>query len=285
MASSKSLEPILRPLLRSSRPHRSRYICAPCLHNQQQQQQIATRTQQRHASSTTAATTTGQVTRQTRSVPDPTPFVPNVETFLKLIGRDLSSQSSKIPSWNSLFTSSSEQLKDFGIEPARTRRYLLRWREKFRNGIYGPGGDFQFVKDGVAHLKIVELPSLTKSNNNTKANKDTAEYASTSHTPGTVKLVLNVPANSDTYVLAPSQKSPKDLKKPVGFKIRNQRAIAGPFAVPLKGSHGAAATVSVAEGMWEDRRGKKVYGGERRRAEVLHKLGVAEHRKAIGTAR
>ena len=76
-----------------------------------------------------------------------------------------------------------------------------------------------------------------------------------------------------------------DLRKPKEYKVVNGRAISGPFALPVKGTMGGVAEVKVQEGMWEDKLGKKVYGGERRRAEILHKLGVEEHRKAIGTAR
>src|ERR1700749_4146371 len=75
-------------------------------------------------------------------IPSPTPFVPDVPTFLKLIGRELSKHASKIESWEELFTLNSSQLKERGIDPPRLRRYLLRWREKFRHGEYGIGGDF-----------------------------------------------------------------------------------------------------------------------------------------------
>jgi len=36
-------------------------------------------------------------------------------------------------------------------------------------------------------------------------------------------------------------------------------------------SNGSAALIKVQEGMWEDKRGQKVDGGERRRAEVRAK--------------
>ena len=93
-----------------------------------------------------------------RPIPQPTPFIPDAPTFLKAIGRGLSAHASKIPSWDALFTLSSSQLKDLGIEPARTRRYLLHWREKFRNGEFGVGGDCRFVQDGVAELRVVDVP-------------------------------------------------------------------------------------------------------------------------------
>ncbi|KAK7757324.1 telomere length regulation protein [Diatrype stigma] len=97
------------------------------------------------------------------TVPSPTPFVPDVATFLKLIGRGLSAHASKFPSWEALFTLSSEQLKELGIEPPRTRRYLLQWRQRFRQGIFGIGGEIQYVEpDGTAELRVLEVPSRKK---------------------------------------------------------------------------------------------------------------------------
>lgn len=118
-----------------------------------------------------------------------------------------------------------------------------------------------------------------------RQNASDAAYSSTSATPGLTKLVVNVPEGSDSFVLAQGQQGTTDLKKPVGFKLKDGRVISGPYAVPIKGTNGSGAVVKIVEGMWEDRLGKKVFGGERRRAETLHKLGVAEHRKQAGTAR
>ena len=92
-------------------------------------------------------------------IPPQTPFVPDLQTFLTLIGRNLSQYSSKIPTWEALFSLTSPQLKELGIEPPRSRRYLLRWREKFRNGEYGIGGDLKSVENAQAELRIVEVPS------------------------------------------------------------------------------------------------------------------------------
>ena len=169
---------------------------------------------------------------------------------------------------------SSDEFKDAGIEPARTRRYLLRWRQKFRNGDYGVGGDFKHVRDGMAELRVCEVPSAATTNT----------YVSATQTPGLTKIVLNVPNGSAGYKVQPGQTT-SDLKKPKDYKLVNGHVISGPFALPVKGSHGGVVQVKIQEGMWEDRLGQKVFGGERRRAETLHKLGVAEHRKAVGTAR
>lgn len=65
-------------------------------------------------------------------VPHPNDNVPDVETFLKKIGRQCEQHASKFESWEQLFNARSEELKDLGIEPARTRRYIVRWRETFR---------------------------------------------------------------------------------------------------------------------------------------------------------
>ncbi|KAK3197029.1 hypothetical protein GRF29_1536g312454 [Pseudopithomyces chartarum] len=93
-----------------------------------------------------------------RPAPKPTPFIPDHTSFLTAIGRGLSAHAAKIPSWEALFTLSSHQLKELGVEPARSRKYLLHWREKFRNGEYGIGGDCQHVTDGVAELKLMVAP-------------------------------------------------------------------------------------------------------------------------------
>ncbi|KIX00231.1 uncharacterized protein Z518_10370 [Rhinocladiella mackenziei CBS 650.93] len=212
---------------------------------------------------------------QNGRVPPPTPFVPDVATFLKLIGRDLSNHASKIQSWEELFTLTSPQLKERGIEPPRTRRYLLHWREKFRKGDFGIGGDFQYVKDGVAELRVVEVPSLKK---DPQTGKPVSGPVTIGRSPGMQKLIVNVPNGSTTYKLLPGQTT-ADLKKPKGFKLINGYIISGKNAYPMKGAHGSGVTLEATEGLWEHKRGHKVFGGERRRAEVLHKMRLEENRK------
>lgn len=92
------------------------------------------------------------------------------------------------------------------------------------------------------------------------------------------KLIVNVPNGETTYALLPGQTT-ADLKKPHGFGLKNGYVIMGRHVKPMPGTHGSGATVSVVEGLWEHKRGKKVFGGERRRAEVLHKMRVEENRK------
>ncbi|KAJ5664757.1 hypothetical protein N7462_011570 [Penicillium macrosclerotiorum] len=203
------------------------------------------------------------------SVPSPTPFVPDVPTFLALIGREMSKHASKIPSWEQLFTSNSNQLREFGIEPARQRRYLIRKREKFRNGLYGPGGDLDQVVDGVAQLRVVEIPVEA-------ADAEQKQGASSATlTPGMKKTIVNLAPGVTEY-----KHNPFDpLKKFAHMKIYSSSKIRGPFLKPVKGSHGSAATIAVQEGMWEDKRGQKVDGGERRRVEVRARMRLEERRK------
>ncbi|KAK3997481.1 IGR protein motif-domain-containing protein [Cladorrhinum sp. PSN332] len=182
-------------------------------------------------------------------IPKPIPFVPNVETFLTLIGRGLKSHASKFPSWESLFSLNSDQLRELGLEPPRSRRYLLRWRDKFRRGEYGPGGDLRYVDNGVAELKVREVvknPTLK------------------------LRYAVNVPIGK-----SPEDLSKEDLVFPQGYRVRGTDTIVGPHALPIKGG---GARLQAAEGMWEDKRGHKVDGGERRRAEVRFKRGVAERK-------
>jgi hypothetical protein len=213
-------------------------------------------------------------------VPDPTPFVPDHTTFLTLIGRQLSKHASKFDSWNQLFTLSSPQLKEMGIEPARSRRYLLHWREKFRKGEFGIGGDLKYVQDGVGELRVVEVPALQKRDGIRPEAEPLATTApvSPAMSPGMTKLILNVPAGVTTYKLEDGE-STADLKKAKGVKLHQGHTIVGPYVQPQKGSNGSVATLKVQEGLWEHRRGHKVDGGERRKAEVRFKRRVEERKK------
>ena len=207
-------------------------------------------------------------------VPPPTPFVPNVETFLSLIGRGMSKHASKLPSWDKLFTLSSAELRELGIEPARQRRYLLRKREKFRNGQYGVGGDLENVVDGVAQLRVVEVPYESTTGSTQITNSASLSSSATS-TPGMRKVIVNTSPDATDY----KHDSSKPLKKFEHMKIHNGSIIKGPFVQLIKGTNGSAALIKVQEGMWEDKQGHKVDGGERRRAEVRAKKRIEERRK------
>ncbi|KAL2000589.1 hypothetical protein VTN02DRAFT_2874 [Thermoascus thermophilus] len=210
------------------------------------------------------------------SVPSPTPFVPDVQTFLTLIGRDMSKHASKLSSWEQLFTLSSAELRDLGIEPARQRRYLLRQRERFRKGQYGPGGDLEHVVDGVAQLRVVEVPAEPRNTDGGDGKSTSTVTASATLSPGMKRAIVNLPPDATEYKHDPS----KTLKKYAKMKIHNGFMIKGPFLQPIKGTNGSAALIKVQEGMWEDKQGHKVDGGERRRAEVRAKRRSEERRKA-----
>ncbi|CAK4034558.1 Hypothetical predicted protein [Lecanosticta acicola] len=217
-------------------------------------------------------------------IPKPTPFVPDPTAFLTLIGRNMSAHAAKIPSWEALFSLSGQQLKASGIEPARARRYLMWWRERFRNGIMGIGGDLKEVKDGIAELRIAEIP-------NEKL------HATISQDEGMKKVVVNVPP---TVVLPedPANPRPKERKKNVlealappmrmspkqahvvkGMKIVQGSTIGGTGVEYVKG-HQGVAKLRVQEGLWEQKRGRKIDGGERRRAMVRFKRRATERKNS-----
>lgn len=207
------------------------------------------------------------------SIPQPTPFVPDVPTFLSLIGREMSKHAGKFTSWDSLFSLSSAELRELGIEPARQRRYLIRQREKFKNGIYGPGGDLDVVVDGAAQLRVVEVPaesSMTEADNV----NSTLPAASATLSPGMRKVIVNIAPDADKYEYKPGD----PIKKYAHIKVHQGTSVKGPYIQILKGTNGSAALMKAVEGMWEDRRGQKVDGGERRRAEVRAKKRSAERK-------
>ena len=168
-----------------------------------------------------------------KPVPQPTPFVPDVATFLKLIGRELPQHASKFPTWESLFLNKSLTLRNSGIEPARARRYLLWWRERYRRGDFGYGGDLTEIIDGMAELRVAERDGK--------------------------KIVVNSrPGDSATDL--------EDRKIGIeGIRILQPGVLSGPYLQTVKGSNGAVAMLKVQEGLWEVRRGQKVKGGERKR--------------------
>nr|POE51660.1 protein fyv4, mitochondrial [Quercus suber] len=195
------------------------------------------------------------------TAPKPTPFVPDAPTFLTLIGRNMSAHASKIPSWEALFSLTSAQLKEAGVEPARARKYLLWWRERFRQGTIGIGGDCAHVKDGVAELRITEVDSGR---------------------PADAKATLTKGAGRRRVVVNTRSKEDGGDETQMGTVIGQVRiaqgfAIAGRGIQALQGEVGAAR-LQVQEGLWEQKQGHKVDGGERRRAEVRYKRKVAEKR-------
>ena len=153
----------------------------------------------------------------------------------------------------------SPQLKELGIEPPRLRRYLIHWRDKFRLGSFGPGGDIKHVEDGKAKLAITEVE------------RGPLEVS---------RHVVNIPLSKNIEDVKNHDKAKVD-----GYHIEGISTITGPYALPVKG--GRAAIITVTEGMWEEKRGRKIDGGERRRGEVRFKRRVAERkaaREAMGFA-
>lgn len=199
----------------------------------------------------------------------------------------MSAHAGKIPSWDALFTLSSQQLREAGVEPARARRYLLWWRERFSNGIHGIGGDLTEVKDGIAELRIAEVPLA----------QGGSAPATISRDEGMRKVIVNVqptvslpedPANpqpkegrkSVLEALAPPMRLTEKEVKPIeGFKIVKGSTIGGTGVEYVKG-HQGVARLRVQEGLWEQRRGHKVDGGERRRAAVRAKRRSEERKNA-----
>ena len=208
-----------------------------------------------------------------RPVPKPIPFIPDHAAFLSAIGRGLSAHATKIPSWDALFTLTSPQLKELGVEPARSRRYLLHWREKFRNGDFGIGGDCQHVADGVAELQIVQAPvPPNPALGNTISPR--SAIATATRDPGTRKFVVNVPVGAE----APSEPV-ESLNRIGGVVLQGAKTIKGSYVEQVKGSNGLKARIRLQEGIWEERRGHVVDGGERRKAEVRAKRRAAENKE------
>ncbi|KAK1835365.1 IGR protein motif-domain-containing protein [Podospora conica] len=214
-----------------------------------------TRWDARRSHSTKPIIPQGRPVIKHRIVPQPIPFVPDVKTFLTLIGRDMKQHVEKFPTWEALFTLDSEQLRELGVEPPRSRRYLLRMRQKFVEKDFGPGGDFKYVEDGVATLDLHEI--------------DVNEIER-------LRFVVNVPPGKRVKDI-PEEEREKVLYKPRGYKVKGARGLTGPYLVRTARGRGF---VKVTEGMWEQKRGHKVDGGERRREEVRFKKRVAE-RKAL----
>lgn len=121
--------------------------------------------------------------------------------------------------------------------------------QRYRKGALGPGGDFEFVRDGEALLKVATPPASVISD---------------------AKWVVNVPKDDGD---APNLEA---LPRPKGYTVRGLKSIAGPHATPLP--QDAGAVVKVTEGLWEQRRGRKIDGGERRRSEIRFKRRSAERR-------
>lgn len=64
----------------------------------------------------------------------PTEQVPDVQTFLSKIGRNMTQYAEGFESWDQFISSSSKQLAEKGLD-TRDRRYLLNWFDKYGRGV------------------------------------------------------------------------------------------------------------------------------------------------------
>ena len=156
------------------------------------------------------------------------------------------------------------------------------WRERFRNGIIDVGGDLEHVKDGVGELRIVEV----------KSDRAIDQMATLTKDPGMRKVIINTPpslpkktpgANEEdtaaTATAPPVKVSAVEAKPVANVKIHHGTSIGGK-GIELAKGHQGVALLKVKEGLWEQRRGHKVDGGERRKAEVRAKRRVQERKIA-----
>lgn len=115
------------------------------------------------------------------------------------------------------------------------------------------------------------MPALRKT-----AGAEGVGKATLTSSPGMRKVVANVPAGQD------SPSVPLEKVKPVHMvKIVRSGIIAGSGVEGVKGRPGVAV-IKAKEGLWEQRRGHKVDGGERRKAENRYKRAAEERKTTRG---
>ncbi|KAI0460970.1 hypothetical protein LJB42_001299 [Komagataella kurtzmanii] len=67
-------------------------------------------------------------------IPAPSTSVPDVNTFLTKIGRNAEEHIEIFENdWSKFWNAKSSDMKEWGIEP-QTRKYVLAWKERFRQG-------------------------------------------------------------------------------------------------------------------------------------------------------
>jgi putative component of toxin-antitoxin plasmid stabilization module len=154
----------------------------------------------------------------------------------------------------------------------------MSWREKFRRGHFGVWGALEHVQDGVAELRIVDREGKTVVVNTTLSSIGRAE-AGDNTTGEEQSTEARVGAEEVSAVLL---EEPTDAVVVKEAKVAFPGVVAGPHCLPVKGSGGRVARIKAIEGLWEQKRGHKVGGGERlvRRAKTL----VARRRRGIKAA-
>jgi len=117
-----------------------------------------------------------------------------------------------------------------------------------------------------AYLKVVEAPSPTP------------RLASATSGADMMRVVVN--AKPET--LEPTV----DVKEAmtVQYVKLRENVIRGKNVYPVKGHDGKVARLSISEGLWEIKEGRKIDGGERRRAEVRAKRRGDERKKEQAAA-
>lgn len=102
------------------------------------------------------------------------------------------------------------------------------------------------------------------------------EVPASRHSPATAtrssgkrKVVVNTKMNGEELPL-------EQLTTVEGVKVKGAQTIVGPHVLPAKGGKGAR--IIIKEGLWEQRRGHKIDGGERRQAEVRAKRRSEENK-------
>lgn len=120
--------------------------------------------------------------------------------------------------------------------------------------------------DGTADLRVVEVPARKVS----IRPPQTRPRLQPTH-----KLVVNV--SPDTLM---NPENAQEIKAVRGMKVEGMHKIVGLHIQHVKGSGESVAKIKVKEGMWEQKQGRKVDGGERRKVQVRYKRRMEQKRAA-----
>lgn len=115
----------------------------------------------------------------------------------------------------------------------------------------------------MAYLRVVEV---AKQGNGERAGPNAVR-----------RVIVNAPPDKEV-----GEEEARRAKPIQGLKVQGAHTIVGPYVEPVKRTGGSVATIKVQEGMWEERRGQKVDGGERRKVQVRRKRKLEEMKKSRG---
>lgn len=128
------------------------------------------------------------------------------------------------------------------------------------------------MSEGKGELKLFEVPVPQS----WKESNPSADMATATRSPGMRWIAVNIPSGSEV------PEKPLEECEPVRHvKARGGKSGGGAIVgrnVYMTGSD--RAIIKVQEGLWEEARGRKVDGGERRKAEVRFKRRAEERKKA-----